>query len=125
MTIATPDMMGKVGKLGPILGRKGLMPNPRAGTVVQPDALSNAIEEAKKGRVEFRLDRTALIHVTIGKASFEEIQLLENLTALIDNIIRARPNGIKGDFIKSAYLTSTMGPSVSMNIASTVELKVE
>ena len=118
-------MMGKVGKLGPILGRKGLMPNPRAGTVVQPDALSNAIEEAKKGRVEFRLDRTALIHVTIGKASFEEIQLLENLTALIDNIIRARPNGIKGDFIKSAYLTSTMGPSVSMNIASTVELKVE
>ena len=125
MTIATPDMMGKVGKLGPILGRKGLMPNPRAGTVVQPDALSNAIEEAKKVRVEFRLDRTALIHVTIGKASFEEIQLLENLTALIDNIIRAKPNGIKGDFIKSAYLTSTMGPSVSMNIASNVELRVE
>lgn len=125
VTIATPDMMGKVGKLGPILGRKGLMPNPRAGTVVQPDALSNAIEEAKKGRVEFRLDRTSLIHVPIGKASFEEIQLLENLTALMDNIVRAQPGGIKGDFIKSAYLTSTMGPSVSMNIASIVELRVE
>lgn len=125
VSIATPDMMGKVGKLGPILGRRGLMPNPRAGTVVQPDAVAGAIDEAKKGRIEFRLDRTALIHVPIGKASFEAQQLLDNLTAVVENIVRARPNSIKGQYIRSAYLTTTMGPSIPMDIASTVELKVE
>ncbi|MDA1347714.1 MAG: 50S ribosomal protein L1 [Chloroflexi bacterium] len=125
VSIATPDMMGKVGKLGPILGRRGLMPNPRAGTVVQPAAIAGAIDEAKKGRIEFRLDRTALIHVPIGKASFEDQQLLDNLTAVVENIVRARPSSIKGQYIRSAYLSTTMGPSIPMNVASTVELKVE
>lgn len=125
VSIATPDMMSKVGRLGPILGRKGLMPNPRTGTVVKQDDLDRAITEAKKGRVEFRVDRTALIHVPIGKASFEEQHLLDNLTTVVDNIVRARPSGIKGEFIRSAYLTTTMGPSIPMSVASTVDLKVE
>jgi len=125
VSIATPDMMGKVGKLGPILGRRGLMPNPRAGTVVRPDAVAGAIDEAKKGRIEFRLDRTALIHVAIGKASFDVQQLLDNLTAVVENIVRARPSSIKGQYIRSAFLTTTMGPSIAMDVASTVELKVE
>ena len=125
VSIATPDMMGKVGKLGPILGRRGLMPNPRAGTVVQPAAIAGAIDEAKKGRIEFRLDRTALIHVPIGKASFEQEQLLDNLTAVVENIVRARPSSIKGQYIRSAFLTTTMGPSIPMDVASTIELKVE
>jgi large subunit ribosomal protein L1 len=118
-------MMGKVGKLGPILGRRGLMPNPRAGTVVQPGAVAGAIDEAKKGRIEFRVDRTSLIHVPIGKASFEQEQLLDNLTAVVENIVRARPSSIKGQYIRSAFLTTTMGPSIAMDVASTVELKVE
>ena len=125
VSIATPDMMGKVGKLGPILGRRGLMPNPRAGTVVQPGAVAGAIDEAKKGRIEFRVDRTSLIHVPIGKASFEQEQLLDNLTAVVENIVRARPSSIKGQYIRSAFLPTTMGPSIAMDVASTVELKVE
>ena len=125
VSIATPDMMGRVGRLGPILGRRGLMPNPRIGTVVQPEDIPKAVDEAKKGRVEYRLDRTSLIHVPIGRASFEEGQLLDNLTTLVDNIMRARPSGVKGQFIRSAFLTSTMGPSVSMDVASTTALRVE
>ena len=125
VSIATPDMMGKVGRLGRILGRKGLMPNPRTGTVVQPDDIPKAVGDAKKGRVEFRLDRTSIIHVPIGKASFEEEKLLDNLTALMDNIVRARPSGVKGQFIRSAYITTTMGPSIGMDVASTTALKVE
>ena len=125
VSIATPDMMGRVGRLGPILGRKGLMPNPRTGTVVQPEDVPRAVNEAKKGRVEYRVDRTSLIHVPIGRASFEDSQLLDNLTMLMDNIMRARPSGIKGQFIRSAYLTSTMGPSVALDIASTTALRVE
>ena len=125
VSIATPDMMGRVGRLGPILGRRGLMPNPRTGTVVQPDDVARAVNEAKKGRVEYRLDRTALIHVAIGRASFEERQLLDNLTMLMDNIMRARPSGVKGQFIQSAFLTSTMGPSVSLDVASASALRVE
>ena len=125
VSIATPDMMGKVGRLGRILGRRGLMPNPRTGTVVQPDAVPKAVEDAKKGRVEYRLDRSALIHVPIGKASFDEDKLLDNLTLLMDNIVRARPSGIKGQFIRSIYLTTTMGPSIGMDVASASALKVE
>ena len=125
VSIATPDMMGRVGRLGPILGRKGLMPNPRTGTVVQPEDVPRAVNEAKKGRVEYRVDRTPLIHVPIGRASFEDSQLLDNLTMLMDNIMRSRPSGIKGQFIRSAYLTSTMGPSVALDIASTTALRVE
>jgi large subunit ribosomal protein L1 len=125
VSIATPDMMGKVGRLGRILGRRGLMPNPRTGTVVPPEDIGRAVEEAKKGRVEFRLDKTAIIHVPIGKASFDEQHLLENLASLVDTIMRSRPSGVKGQFIRSAYLTTTMGPSVSLDVASVTTLTVE
>ena len=125
VSIATPDMMGRIGRLGRILGRRGLMPNPRTGTVVQPDELPRAIREAKLGRVEYRVDRTSLIHVPIGKASFEVDQLMDNLTALMDNIVRARPSGVKGQYIRTAYLTTTMGPSVKMDVASASALRVE
>lgn len=125
VSIATPDMMGKVGRLGPILGRRGLMPNPRTGTVVPPEDIGRAVDEAKKGRVEFRLDRSSLIHSSIGKASFEEGQLVDNLTMLVDTILSQRPSGVKGEFVKSAFLTTTMGPSVSIDIASLSALKVE
>ena len=125
VSIATPDMMGRIGRLGRILGRRGLMPNPRTGTVVQQDELPRAIREAKLGRVEYRVDRTSLIHVPIGKASFEVDQLMDNLTALMDNIVRARPSGVKGQYIRTAFLTTTMGPSVKMDVASASALRVE
>ena len=125
VSIATPDMMGRIGKLGRILGRRGLMPNPRTGTVVQPEDIPRAVSEAKKGRVEYRLDRTALIHAPIGKVRFEDEQLLDNLTTLMDNIVRARPSGVKGQFIRSAYLTTSMGPSIPLDVASVTALKVE
>jgi large subunit ribosomal protein L1 len=125
VSIATPDMMGKVGRLGRILGRRGLMPNPRTGTVVQPSDIPRAISEAKQGRVEYRLDRTSLIHAPIGKVSFEDGQLLDNLTVLMDNIVRARPSGVKGQYIRSIFLTTTMGPGVPLDILSTSALRVE
>lgn len=125
VTIATPDLMGKIGKLGRILGRRGLMPNPRTGTVVQPDDIPEAVREAKKGRVELRMDRTAIIHSALGKASFEADHLVQNLAAVIDTVNRLRPEGIKGAFVKTAYLTTTMGPSVPLDLASTLTLKVE
>ena len=116
VSIATPDLMGKVGKLGKILGRKGLMPNPKSGTVVAAEDLGRAITEARKGRVEFRLDRTAIIHVPIGKVSFDEAKLLENLIALVEAINKAKPGGSKGQFIKSAFLTTTMGPGIRLDL---------
>ncbi len=125
VSIATPDMMGKVGRLGRILGRRGLMPNPRTGTVVPPEDVPRAIGDAKKGRVEYRLDRTALMHMPIGRASFEDSQLIENMATLVNSIVRARPSGVKGQFIRSAYLTSTMGPSVKLDVASASALEVE
>ena len=125
VSVATPDVMGKIGKLGRILGRRGLMPNPRTGTVVQPEDIPRAVEESKKGRVEYRLDRNGLMHAPIGKASFEVNMLVDNLTMLMDNVMRARPTGIKGQFIQSAFLTTTMGPSVPMDVALASELRVE
>lgn len=125
VSIATPDMMGRIGRLGRYLGRRGLMPNPRTGTVVQAEDIPRAVAEAKKGRVEYRLDRTGLIHIPIGKASFDEDQLLDNMTTLMDNIVRARPSGLKGQYIRTAYLTTTMGPSVQLDVASATALKVE
>ncbi len=116
VSIATPDLMGKVGKLGKILGRKGLMPNPKSGTVVAAEDLGRGITEARKGRVEFRLDRTAIIHVPIGKVSFDEAKLLENLTALVEAVTRAKPGGAKGQYIKSAFLTTTMVPSIKLDL---------
>ncbi len=115
-TIATPDMMGKVGKLGKILGRRGLMPNPKSGTVVPTEDLGRVIEDARKGRVEFKLDRTAIIHVSVGKTSFESQKLTENLLSIIEAVVKAKPTGAKGQYIKSAYITTTMGPSVMLDL---------
>jgi large subunit ribosomal protein L1 len=120
MAIATPEMMGKVGKLGKILGRKGLMPNPKAGTVVQANDLPRVISEAGKGRVEFKLDRTAIIHVSVGKLSFENQKLVDNLLAVIEAIERAKPAGVKGQYIKTATLTTTMGPGIKLDLKSAV-----
>jgi large subunit ribosomal protein L1 len=125
VALATPDMMGRIGKLGRYLGRRGLMPNPRTGTVVQPQDIPSAVEEAKKGRLEYRMDRTALIHVSIGKAGFEARQLLDNLSAVMETIVRAQPNSVKGQFIRGAYLTTTMGPSVKMDVTAATALRVE
>lgn len=124
VSIATPDMMGKVGKLGKILGRRGLMPNPKSGTVVAVDDLPRAIAEARKGRVEFRLDRTAIIHVPIGKAGFDGDRLLENLAALVEAVLRAKPSGAKGQYIKTASLSTTMGPGIKLDLKSTLALPV-
>jgi large subunit ribosomal protein L1 len=120
--IAIPEMMGKVGKLGKVLGRKGLMPNPKAGTVVSMNDLPRVIEDARKGRVEYKLDKTAIVHVPVGKVSFDEQKLLENLTAIIEAIVKAKPNGAKGVYIKSIYLTTTMGPSVKLDLATATSL---
>lgn len=120
--IATPDMMSKVGKLGKILGRRGLMPNPKAGTVVAADNLPRVIGEARKGRVEFKLDRTAIIHVPLGKVSFTEDKLLDNLTAVVEVIMKAKPSGAKGQYVKTAVLATTMGPGISLDLTSTLSL---
>jgi large subunit ribosomal protein L1 len=120
--IAVPEMMGKVGKLGKILGRKGLMPNPKSGTVVGMNDLPRVIEDARKGRVEYKLDKTAIIHVPLGKVSFEEKKLLDNLTAVMEAVIKAKPAGAKGQYVKSAYITTTMGPGIKLDLSSTVNL---
>jgi len=120
--IATPDMMSKVGKLGRILGRRGLMPNPRSGTVVSAEDLPRAIEDARKGRVEFRLDRTAIIHVPVGKASFDEESLMGNLSAVVEAVVKAKPSGAKGQYVRSAFLTTTMGPGVRLDLRPTLTL---
>jgi large subunit ribosomal protein L1 len=115
VAIATPDMMGTVGKLGRVLGPRGLMPNPKAGTVVQADNMANAIEAAKAGRVEFRLDKTANIHVPIGKISFSEEELQENLAAFMRAVRQARPAGASGNFIRRVTVTSSMGPGIKVD----------
>lgn len=120
--IAIPEMMGKVGRLGKILGRRGLMPNPKSGTVVTMDNLPRVIEDARKGRAEFKLDRTAIIHVPLGKASFEEKKLMDNLTSVVEAIIKAKPSGAKGQYVKSAYITTTMGPGIKLDLTPTMAL---
>jgi len=121
-TIATPDMMGKVGRLGKILGRRGLMPNPKSGTVVAAADLPRVIGDARKGRVEFKLDRTAIIHVSLGKVSFDGDKLMDNLTAVIEAVIKAKPSGAKGQYIKTASLTTTMGPGIELDLKPTLAL---
>jgi large subunit ribosomal protein L1 len=120
--IATPDMMGKVGRLGKILGRRGLMPNPKSGTVVAAGDLPRVIDDARKGRVEFKLDRTAIIHLPLGKVSFDADKLLENMAAIIDAVVRAKPSGTKGQYIRTVSLTTTMGPGIKLDLKPTLAL---
>lgn len=117
VAMAIPNMMGKVGRLGRILGPRGLMPNPRAGTVAPANQISRLIQEAKAGRVEFRVDRTANVHAPIGKASFTEQQLLENLQTILDAITRARPAAAKGRYVQRIVLANTMGPGIRLDVA--------
>ena len=125
VSIATPEMMGQIGRLGRVLGRRGLMPNPRTGTVVQPQDIPRAIREAKGGRVEFRMDRSANLHMPIGKLSFGEDQLLQNLAAAVQAVTEARPEAVKGNLFKTIHLTSTMGPSLRVNVQEAQGLRVE
>ena len=115
VAIATPDAMGKVGRLGRVLGPRGLMPNPRAGTVVAAEDIPRVIQESKAGRVEFRVDKTSNLHVPIGKASFEESKLYDNLAALMEAVKKARPATTKGTYIKRVTLTTTMGPGIKID----------
>ena len=125
VAIATPDMMGKAGRLGRILGPRGLMPNPKTGTVVPAEDLQRVIRESKAGRVEFRLDKTANIHVPVGKVSFTLDKLYENVAALMEAIKKAKPSAAKGTFIRHITITSTMGPGlkVDANLAQTMNAK--
>ncbi|MDD5339102.1 MAG: 50S ribosomal protein L1 [Dehalococcoidales bacterium] len=120
--IAVPEMMGKVGKLGKVLGRRGLMPNPKSGTVVAMNDLPRVIEDARKGRVEYKLDKTSIIHVPVGKVSFDEQKLVENLTAIMEAIVKAKPSGAKGQYVRSAYITTTMGPSVKLDVSAATSM---
>jgi large subunit ribosomal protein L1 len=116
VSIATPEMMGKIGKLGKILGRKGLMPNPKLGTVVSQADLPRVIKDSRKGRSEFRLDRTGNVHMPVGKSSFEAKQLEENLVAAIEAVVKAKPSGSKGQYIKSATINTSMGPGIPLDL---------
>ena len=124
VSLATPDQMPKVGRLGRILGPRGLMPNPRNNTVVQPNQLENAINGARRGRQEIRMDRHANLHARIGRRSFSDEQLLNNLAAVYETISRAKPEGVKGQFVKAATLCSAMGPGVKINLPSLEGLAV-
>ncbi|HLQ34062.1 MAG TPA: 50S ribosomal protein L1 [Chloroflexota bacterium] len=118
VALATRDMMGKVGRLGKVLGRRGLMPNPKSGTIT--DDLTRSVKEVKAGRIEFRTGKAPLIQVPIGKASFDEKGLLENLGSLVDAVVKAKPAGSKGPYIKNITLTSTMGPGVRLDVPQTM-----
>ena len=115
VVVATPDMMGVVGRLGKVLGPKGLMPNPKAGTVTMD--VTKAINDIKAGKIEYRLDKTNIIHCPIGKASFTEEQLLQNLNTLLDALVKVRPSSLKGQYLKSITLATTMGPGVKLSVA--------
>jgi len=123
VAVATPQVMGKVGRLGKVLGPRGLMPSPKTGTICQPEDLPRIIKELRLGRVEFRLDKTANLHVPIGKVSFAEQQLMDNLTALMEAVVRAKPTGTKGQYIKKMVLAPTMGPGIKVDTAQAEQLK--
>ncbi len=125
IAIATPDMMPKVGRLGRILGPRGLMPSPKSGTVVKPDDLPRVIQEVKAGRVEYRVDRTGNLHVPIGKVSFTDQQLYENLAALMDAVKKARPASLKGTYIKRLTLAPTMGPGVKVDVNKALNMSLD
>ncbi|GHO86702.1 50S ribosomal protein L1 [Dictyobacter formicarum] len=121
VAIATPDVMGKVGRLGKKLGPRGLMPSPKAGTITFD--LAKTIREVKAGRVEFKVDRTALLHIPAGKLSFSEEALMQNISSIMDAVVRSRPSGAKGTYVKSVVLTSTMSPSIRLEVAAATALK--
>lgn len=120
VAIATPDLMGAVGRLGRVLGPRGLMPNPKSGTVTFD--VAKAVRDAKGGRIEFRVDKTGVVHTTVGKSSFTQQALVENLATVMDAVNRARPAGLKSAYVRSAYLTSTQGPSVKLDLGETIAL---
>jgi large subunit ribosomal protein L1 len=120
VALAAPDVMGMVGRLGRVLGRRGLMPNPKSGTITFD--LERAIKEVKAGRVEFKVDKAGIIHVPFGKASFESQQLVDNLAALVDAINRARPGGAKGQYLKTLTITPTMGPGIRVDIPAVLAI---
>jgi large subunit ribosomal protein L1 len=115
--------MNKISRLGRILGPRGLMPNPRSGTVVEAQDIGRAVQDARQGRVEFRLDKTALLHAPIGKVSFTEDALLDNMATLVDAIVKAKPSGAKGQYIRSVTVATTMGPGICLDITPTLALK--
>jgi len=117
VALATPDMMGRVGRLGRVLGRRGLMPNPRSGTIAPPEDLGRVINEVRGGRLDYRNDRQGNLHMAIGKTSFDEMQIKQNLLSVIDSVNRAKPTGAKGTYIRTIALASTMGPSVRLDTA--------
>jgi len=117
VALATPDMMGRVGRLGRVLGRRGLMPNPRSGTIAPPEDLGRVINEVRGGRLDYRNDRQGNLHMAIGKTSFDETQIKQNLLSVIDSVNRAKPTGAKGTYIRTIALASTMGPSVRLDTA--------
>ncbi len=120
IAIATPDMMPVVGRLGRILGPSGKMPNPKVGTVTMD--VAKAVQESKAGKVEYRTDRTAIVHMTVGKTSFDDVQLLENYQAVLDEILRAKPSAAKGKYIRTVTMTSTMGPGIKVDPSRTKDL---
>jgi large subunit ribosomal protein L1 len=122
VALATPDSMGLVGKLGKILGRRGLMPNPKAGTITFD--LDRAVREVKGGRVEFKVDKSAIIHVAFGKSSFEASALVDNLAALVDAVNRAKPTGVKGQYLRTLSIASTMGPGIKVDLPATLAAAV-
>jgi len=123
VALAQRDLMGKVGRLGRVLGPKGLMPNPRSGTVVDAADMAKAVNDARQGRVEFRLDRTAIIHVPIGKVSFDDAALEENMAMLMSEIVKAKPTGGKGHFIRTITITTTMGPGIRLDPTPALAMK--
>lgn len=123
ITVAVPQMMAKVGRLGKVLGTRGLMPSPKAGTIVPPEQLPRLIKELRMGRVEFRTDKTANIHTIIGKAQFSEDQLYENLMAMLEAIVRAKPAAAKGQYIKKIVVANTMGPGIRLDLNEALNVK--
>jgi large subunit ribosomal protein L1 len=121
VAIATPDVMGKVGRLGKKLGPRGLMPSPKAGTITFD--IAKTVQDVKAGRVEFKVDKTALLHIPAGKMSFSEDSLMANLTSVMDAVVRAKPSGAKGTYVKSVVLSSTMSPSVRLDVSAATSLK--
>jgi large subunit ribosomal protein L1 len=125
IALATPNMMGKVGKLGPVLGPRGMMPNPKAGTMIPGEDLPRVIDEAKSGRIEYRVDKTANIHVPIGKVSFSAEQLHDNMSALMESLVSNRPASSKGQYVKKVVISASMGPGIIVDPVLAAELETE